>query len=269
MAAGGSASRATKAKKRAGSGEPRLIPLRSIMVDEGEASVRDHEDRATVTPQGSSLFMVRVGGREYPLRTDAICRVCQHPQRDLIEDLIVEGRATLAVNAALGIGRGEEGWVSWDSIRGHRIKHMPPDRVFRAAMQADHAEHMGQNLDEIGTVLTPAGVVAEVIQHGFMELLAGRLEIKAGDLMRAVGLQVQMQAEAGVNFDSEAYLDVIRAHMETTMALLPPERQAEYSMRLESHPLMRAIAEKVSPHGQFHPDAIPVEAWDNEWDDDD
>lgn len=208
----------------------------------------------------TSMTMVLIGGREYPLRSVPNCRTCQSPHRRFIENELLAGRSYKAIVRQLADleDAGRLGHPSAEAL-SHHVKqgHLPNPVHTRRQIMEKRAEEIGAKIEGSDSIIDHLTVNQMVIQRGFERLVAGEIEPSVSDLMSAIQFQQRVEETSEEGYDAEAYQNALFAYLEIAQKYIPPEVFNRYGRELSRHPIIQAIAGKAL--GPAQPEVVPGE----------
>lgn len=194
-------------------------------------------------PQGAaSIVMYRVGGRQYPLKTVAQCKVCSSPNRLTIEQEVANARSYVAIIKSLPEGHD----LNPRNIRDHYANgHMPLEVETMRSIIDERARIKGVSIETGTAALVDEAAFAQVVlQKTYERMAKGEIEptirdgLRAGVLLHNIGLA----AEGG---DQADLVQAFVVYMETAQSLMPPQMWDEFGKRLGENPVLRALKERA------------------------
>lgn len=198
----------------------------------------------------TSTVMIRVAGREYPAKQVRQCRTCRSQHRGVIEAAITSGMTYEAIETkvvAVYHDHSPLGPPNRSQIRRHVTNgHMPLPHSAQRKIIEDRAVELGKSI-EVGEEILVDNVAAvrSIIQRGFERLQNGDIEPNMGDLLKALQLQAQIDAEHGEGgLDEEVWRDAMIAYMTIVQSVVPPDLMEQIKSEMASSPVLRAIAER-------------------------
>lgn len=197
--------------------------------------------------QQTSLVMTRIGGVDYPMRSEASCKTCQSPHRLRIEAELTKGRSYALIRRSLdGLPEGPKGHPSVDSLKNHvRRQHLPLPHATQRRLIERRAEEAGRSIDEGDDPLADYVTVQQMIVQKGVELVAsGQLEIKAADVVSASRFLHQVEQAAGENLDTQVWVEAVMEYMEIAKQFIPPEAWPAYGRAISRSPVLKALADK-------------------------
>lgn len=195
------------------------------------------------TPQ--SMVMVRIGGREYPLRREPSCDVCSSPYRFDIERALTLGHSYRMIREALT--DREPGPPSIASISNHVSRsHMPLPQATTRRLIEHRAEQLGREIEEGTEILVDAVTVnEEIIRKGFTRLQDGEIEPNMGELLQALKLQRDIDATApSGDLSAEAWTEALMEFFTIAHQVMPPAVWERFTQETAKSAILKAFAAK-------------------------
>ncbi len=195
---------------------------------------------------GSSLIAYRLGGRDYPLRTVAQCKVCSSPHRFEIEKEIAAGRVYKNIVASLLLEDPDCDLTNKNLNDHYRNGHMPLEVEASRRILERRAEQRG--LDVVAGVdsLVDGIALAEtVVQKTYEAVQRGEIkpDLKDG-LYAARMLETFAPVETGAN--AEIYAQAFMVYHEVAQMLMPAGQFEEFGRRLSANPTLKALVARYS-----------------------
>lgn len=190
-----------------------------------------------------SMVMTRIGGREYPLKSIAKCKTCQHPQRMDIENGLLAGRSYRALLRDLP---DDDKKPSYDGIRGHFHQgHMPLPAAAQVALIERNAKRQGIKIEEAVDDMVDHITVAEmVVKQGFERMQRGEIAPDMSDTLSAVKIVEAIQARTNSDLDHEMWVSATMSMLEDAKAIMSPDQWTTYGRKLATNPILKALAAK-------------------------
>ena len=202
----------------------------------------------TQYPHPASMVMTRIGGQDYPLRSEPNCKTCQSPQRTLIENELVKGRSYAVIRRELeGLPAGDRGHPSAEAISDHvKNGHIPIGASLQRRLIERRAKDIGRNIETAEESLVDYVTVQQmIVSKGFERLQDGTIEPDVKDLIAASKFLHDVEASQGDNgLGEEVMLQALHAYLEVARTFIPADRWAEYGRAMASNPVLKAIAAK-------------------------
>lgn len=197
----------------------------------------------SMRPARQSMMMTRIGGRDYPLKSNPNCKTCQHPQRMEIENSMIEGRAVMAILRDLP---QDEFRPSYEGIRTHlKNGHIPLQAATQVALIERNAKRQGLKIEETVEDLVDHITVTEmVVKRGFERMQRGEIEPEMADTLNAVKILEQIQSRTDSDMDHEMWVSATMSMLEDARQIMSPEQWDRYGKKLSSNPVLKALSEK-------------------------
>lgn len=203
----------------------------------------------------TSMVTYRVGGREYPMRTNRQCKVCMSPHRFDIEQDLVSGRTYQKIIDHLP----EDADLTSRNVKDHYLNnHMPLDITNQRAIIEAQAQRVGKRIEDGAEELVDGVTLAKsVVMKTFEDIASGRIQPEVRDGLRAMKLLADLGEydEAG-GLDMAALTDAFVIYHENARAHMSAEQFSAFEAALESNPVLKALESKAA--GERH-DTIPGE----------
>lgn len=190
-----------------------------------------------MTPLNGSLVNVQFGGKEYPYKQEARCKVCSSPQRRRAEEMLAAGRTYGAITRTLP----DAGFDNRNLADHIRAQHLPLDapavRLVAQQEAASIAEVIEPAVKAKAAHLSLAhAVVARVAQR----LTAGDIEPDVRDALAAARLIAQVEVET--QFDAEQWTTAMLRLVDAVRQVATPEQFDAIGEVLARDPLLQEIA---------------------------
>jgi hypothetical protein len=191
------------------------------------------------------MMLTRIGGREYPIKSVPTCRTCQHPQRDEIENAMLDGKSMLSILKSLPEDKKRP---SYDGIRAHfKNGHMPLDAAVQVALIERNAVRQGLKIEEAVDSLVDHITVAEmVVQKGFSRMQSGEIAPDMTDTLNAVKIVEQIQSRVQGDMDEQMWVSATMSMLEDARAIMTPAQWEQYGQKLKNNPILKALSDKQS-----------------------
>jgi hypothetical protein len=213
-------------------------------------------DGMTVISPGTVYY--RVGGREYPMRSNIRCNVCTHDRRVDIENGIIQGFGHKAV-AKLIIpvppdGAPEEELTQYQvavkrltlSI-DHHISggHLPIDHTIRRVALEERTRELGVIAAERdGTLVDDIGLLKEVQRRTYERIAMGEIEPEVKDGVAAAKITAAFRLIDANTDDDDIMRQALIHMMDSLQRLLPPELFDAALKDFRGDPLLRGLDER-------------------------
>lgn len=219
--------------------------------------VRDAGEQVDVRSSTSvnrtrAAVMYRVGGRQYPMKSAPLCRVCQHHRRQEIESLVLQGVGYAAIVRRLDLGNevtSESGTVVVQAINSRNIGdhlhrgHMPVNESITRVIMEDRAKELGKAIDSEEEVLADHITFARVgVARVFSQMQEGKIEPTMAEAIRLARLLVQVDlraAEEGA--DQDAFLQGFMAYARAIQKNCSPEQVRNIGRDISADPVMKSL----------------------------
>lgn len=205
--------------------------------------MNDSSSSSSLSPaRASSVVTYRIGGREYPLKSVANCKVCKSPHRFTVEQQILRGNTYRSISEGLPTDAD----LSVGNIGKHfQNKHMPLQVEPIRRLVENRARQVGKSIEDSEDNLVDGVVLAEaVVQRVFEAIVEGEIEPSVRDGLRAT----KMLADLGVydqgGLDQEAFESAFEAYHEEVGRVLSVEQFDRLSRALASNPILAALARR-------------------------
>lgn len=195
----------------------------------------------------TSMVMTRIGGVDYPVRSEPNCKTCQSPHRFRIEADLIKGLSyTVIARSLQGLPEGPKGHPTAEGIANHvKAVHLPVGAATQRRIIERRAQEIGRNIEHDTEVLADHVTVSQMIVQRGVEMVAeGNLEIKGSDVLAAARFLHQVEQAAGGETDTQVWIDVVMEHMALVQKWLPPEAWAGYTHDLNNSPVLKQLAAK-------------------------
>lgn len=194
----------------------------------------------TVAPSGRSIITYRIGGREYPLKTNRQCKVCMSPYRFDIEEAIVAGRVYKKIVDSLPEGHG----LTIKNVQSHYYNdHMPLAVSTTREIVERRAQQVGKRIeDSIESLIDGMTLLDTVVQKTFEAVAAGEIKPELTDGIRAARILAALGEFDQSGLDQHAIVEAFTVYQEQAQSVMSPEQFAEFGRLLENSPVLRALA---------------------------
>ena len=190
---------------------------------------------------GSSVIAYRLGGRDYPLRTVAQCRVCSSPHRFEIEKEIAAGRVYQRIIDSLAAADPDID-LKVASLAGHyRNGHMPLETEASRRILERRAQVRGVDVESGVENLVDGMALAEtVVQKTYEALQRGEIKPDLKDGLTAARI-LETFAPVETGADAATYAQVFMVYHEVAQMLMSTSQFEEFGHRLSEHPVLKAL----------------------------
>lgn len=193
----------------------------------------------------ASMITYRMGGRDYPLRSVATCKVCRSPSRFEIERELVSGRTYATIARAVSDTDPD---INPRNIRDHYANgHLPMEQEASRRIIEKRAVMMGRSVEEgVDSIVSGLAVAEVVVQKGFEAIARGELRPDMKDVLMAVKI-LETFGTGSDGTDESLYVEAYMIFHETASQVMSQEQFADFGRRLNANPSLRrlvAIANK-------------------------
>jgi hypothetical protein len=194
--------------------------------------------------------MIRIGGRDFPIKSVHNCRTCQSPHRMFIENELLSGRSYMGIARQVAdLPTGHLPPPGNQSITKHvKEGHLPQPIQTRRRIVDKRAEKLGAAVageDDLSDYIT---LLDMTINRGGERLLAGEIDPGMGDLLNAIGLKQRIEATSTEGYDTEAYQQSMFIYFEEAQNVMSHEQWTRFAKGLASNPLLKALMAKQREH---------------------
>jgi hypothetical protein len=205
-----------------------------------------------------SVVTYRLGGREYPLRSEPKCLVCQSPHRVEIERGLLRAYSPTSVYRTLP--EQAQASLSVKSIGSHARQHMPVDHVVRQAFIRERTEELGKDYEEIEGSLVDGIVFARTgLQKVYEDMMEGKIQPDVKDGIAFAQFLSKAEDQAGGDIDLDVAALGFMEYLAVLRAVCTPEQIQAMAQAISESPTMsalRARGEMVQRSGTF---ALPAD----------
>lgn len=198
-------------------------------------------ERAVTAPRRAAPGIVtyRLGGRDYPLRSVATCKVCNSEARLDVERALAAG-ATYASIAAK-----TDGAVTAQNVRNHFVGgHMPMEVEALRRLLERRAEEVGRDIEAgVEDLVDHVALARTVVRKAFEGVASGELRVSASDGLAAARLLYQ-DGDGEVEEDKAAWVEAFMIYQDTARAMMGAEMFDEFGRALARNPVLRALVER-------------------------
>lgn len=196
----------------------------------------------SVVGAGQSVVTYRIGGREYPMKSQRNCRVCMSPYRFEVEKDLVAGR----VYRRIVEGLPEDAELSVHSVQRHFLNgHMPTEVSATRAIVENRAAELGKIIeDEVDSVIDGVTLARTVVEKTFQRIANGEIEPGVRDGLRAFKMLADYGEYDEGGADMMAITEAFMVYHENAQAFMTPEQFEAFGQALESSPVLKSLAAK-------------------------
>lgn len=187
-----------------------------------------------------STVYYRLGGREYPMKSDHRCGVCQCHKRTWIENALIMGWAKTRIVKALA---SEGITLSAHSLTTHvQNEHMPLDRTIHRVALEERIREIGLLEEEVeSTIVDHIGLLRQVQQRTFERMMAGEIEPEIADGISAANILRQAGVDQEQALDRMVLYQVMTRMMRVAEAIMEPEQYQHYALALQRDTTIAAL----------------------------
>lgn len=214
----------------------------------------------SVLGAGVSMVTYKVGGREYPMKTNRSCKVCMSPYRFEIEEAIVAGRAYQKIVDHLPDGHE----LNKRNVKDHFLnRHMPLEVSSTRAIIEQRAAAVGKSIEDSAEELVDGVSLAKVVVMKTFEAIADGTAIPGvRDGLRAMKLLSDLgEYDGGGDMDMVAMTEAFMIYHETAQATMDVDQFERFQTMLENNPALKALEAR---YNASHNDTIESEAEETE-----
>ena len=205
-------------------------------------------------PRGS-IVQVQVGNRRYDAYFSKKCDTCKHPARMYIEELIVQNYSYPRISAMYSETEYDEGGVtkkfprvSEDSIRQHfKSGHSPIPTAALRKMAEEKAEQLGGQWEGmVDRYVDPMLTAQAVMQRGYDQIATGNGTPTIAETLAAAKLVHEFESQGEGSVTEEVWREAFTVYFTTARDVMPDELWHKFANRLQSNPLLHALARKLN-----------------------
>lgn len=194
------------------------------------------------------MVMTSIGGRQYPLRSEPRCKVCNSPHRQWVEAELVRGSSYAAIaREVASMPHGRRPIPSRSSISTHAKQgHMPLSQDTQRRIIERRAQELGRDVDsgEEPTLADHVTVAQMIVQRGVEAVADGKLPLNASDVLKASAFLRQVEMSSSGQDDSQVWAEALSVYMQIAQQFIPPSQHQAYARALHSSPILRALAQR-------------------------
>lgn len=210
----------------------------------------------SVRGAGNSAIIYRVGGREYPLKTNRQCRVCMSPHRFDIEDALINGRTYRKIVESLPEGHE----LVTANVKNHYLNgHLPLEQAATRQIIEARAERVGKSIEDAAQSLVDGLTLAEVVvQKTFEGIASGEIAPDLKDGLAAAKFLADFgEYDEDGGTDMMAVSEAFMVYHDAAAEVMTPEQFAAFGEMLTTSPVLRALAAK------YDGESVPGEVLDS------
>lgn len=197
------------------------------------------EGRASVERDHLGVAYYRIGGREYPMRSEPLCHVCQSHYRLEIEQRILDGAGWTAI--VHGLPEQARSEISVDSIRRHAKRHLPYDLHVRREIIEQRAEELGRDVAGDGDLTDYLTFARLGVRHVMEQMARGEIKPTIRDGIRFASLLLKADEVAGSDVDHEIVTETFVVWANTMQRHLAPEQFQTIMREIGTSPIIKAL----------------------------
>lgn len=204
----------------------------------------------------ASAITYRIGGREYPLKTQRNCKVCMSPHRFDIEEALVGGRTYRKIVESLpDDGHG----LSSENVKNHYLNgHLPTEHSATRQIVEARAQRVGKAVeDSIEQLVDGVSLAQVVVQKTFEAIAANEILPDMKDGLAAAKFLADLGEYDEGGTDMAAVSEAFMAYHDTAQEVMTPEQFSAFGRMLSSHPVLKALAAKYD--GEAASESAPEE----------
>jgi hypothetical protein len=192
----------------------------------------------TEASDAASIVTYRLGGRNYPLRSVAGCKVCESPSRFAVESQVAAGRTYASVARNLG----REVGLSAANIRAHWTNgHMPFQVEAMRRILEQRAAERSQDIEAgVDAVVDEVALARTVVHRTFEEIADGSLRPTVADGVAAARLLHQMGVD-DAGMDRDLWVEAFMAYHDTARRVMSSDQFRQFGQDLAANPLLRSL----------------------------
>lgn len=207
-----------------------------------------------------SMVMTRIGGQDYPLRSEPRCSTCQSPHRMFIEGRLIRGDSYASIAREVAALPHDEHHKppGKQSISIHtRNGHMPLGQSTQRRIIERRAKQAEQSVEDSEDPLVDYLTLNQMmVQQGFEKMVTGELQFSAGDVLRASQFLHDIEREAADDVDQEVWIEAMMEYMSIAKQFIPPQMWEQYGAALHGSPVLAALERRRQQRDQSQPEQI-------------
>lgn len=196
-----------------------------------------------VVSHSNSSVSYRIGGREYPLRSEANCLTCQSHYRVEIENALLKGYSYASVARSI-----PQAGLSSQNIYEHvNNGHLPLDEHLRRVVIEQRATELGRDIQRSDGVLTDHITFARLgLQKVLERMQTGELVPGINEGIQFANLLFRLDEFAGESVDQSAIAASFMAFMEAAKAVMDQAQFVRFGKLLDRNPVLHALSQKTA-----------------------
>jgi hypothetical protein len=186
----------------------------------------------------------KIGGRQYPYKTVANCKVCQlRPEyRREIEEHVLNGLGWKTIARSLPADLN----ISDRNISDHvHNEHMPLEQSIKRVLVEDAYQRLGSSVEDAeNTLITWLGFARLGLQEAFERLRSGKMSIDAKDGIAFAEMLMRADQFMAGQTDYEAWVKVFDVFWDEIDANAPPEVAQAIGRAIATNPVLNSLEER-------------------------
>lgn len=212
---------------------------------------------STAVTTNRSVIMYRLGGRQYPMKTVATCKVCQSPHRLEIERSLIRSYAPTTIWRSLPESVQEH--LSVRNITDHANKHLPVDHAIRHAALEARTRELGRDIESAEGALVDHILFARTgMQQVYERMVEGDIKPDVKDGIAFATLLLKVTEQAGDGLDEEMYARGFMAYMSAMRQVCTPEQIQQIGRLLNQDPVLQSLLAASERHNRQEIEATAV-----------
>lgn len=210
-------------------------------VTRSDESLERHQGQHQIAPSlMRSVVSYKVGGHLYPVRTVRDCPVCNSTYRLDMEEMIVLGKTYGRILRALPQGHQ----ITVESLNKHYSDdHMPLGATGARRVLQERANEVGRSMEEhLDAVVDGVALSRLVVEKAFEAVASGEQKVTLKDGLDAAKFLSTLGEYDQGGLDQSVWVEAIMAYLEETRTTMTDEQFADFGRRLDSNPVLRALA---------------------------
>lgn len=199
----------------------------------------------------SHTAVYRVGGREYPLKTNPNCYVCNSPHRVQIEEGVLKGYSYASVARGLPDRTPDEViQIQPRHISDHvKNRHLPMDLVVRRAIMEERATQIGKSIEDAETaIIDHIGFARLGLQRVVERMAAGEIKPSMQDGIEFAKILLKLDEIMGDQggVDQQVIFRGFLSYMQAIQGVCTPDQVREIGKRISRDPVIRGLLQKAT-----------------------
>ncbi len=192
----------------------------------------------TGAQDAASVVTYRMGGRDYPLRSVAGCKVCESPFRTQAEQQIATGRTYAAIARSLP----PEADLSAANVRAHwTAGHMPFQVEAVRRIFEQRAIETGRDIEAgVEEAVDQVTLARTVVHRAFERIASGEIQPTVSDGVAAAKLLHQMGVD-DETLDRDLWVEAFMVYHDVARKVMSTEMFARFGRELAAHPVLRSL----------------------------